>query len=499
MSGTYRVKIRDLNERGQGVGTVLATLPAADTGAESAVGTRMAPVTYPAMRSSGAGDEGKICFVDGALPGETVRARLLEDKKKYMVLDLAEVESPSADRRPSDCAYFPECGSCQLRHLSYEAELRFKEKRVYDLLHRAGVFAPADQQASPRDAQQPEIMQSASDGIKLPSDQSPRGDNSEEHAEGSGQSVSLHAANATLPEVFRPIIGMDDPFHYRGKTIFPVGGAAGGIAIGQYRRGTNDLVDLRACHIQNGLSLSLVNAVRELANRDRVSAYDKTAHRGSLRHLVVRTAFSSKQVMLVFAVNDGEADAAIASWMPRLAEEAAAAGYALASVWLNRQTSRNNRILSDQYQLLFGSGTIEEEINGVRYIVSPDSFFQVNPVQAARLFREVVRAAGLKPGDTALDLYCGVGAISLQLAFHAGEAASVFDDGASTGSFGGVFHADSAANSSPERVFLTESAANGSLISSGAGKCSSAIHVLGIDNVRSAVEDARANARLNGI
>ena len=527
MSGTYRVKIRDLNERGQGVGTVLATLPAADTGAESAVGTRMAPVTYPAMRSSGAGDEGKICFVDGALPGETVLARLLEDKKKYMVLDLAEVESPSADRRPSDCAYFPECGSCQLRHLSYEAELRFKEKRVYDLLHRAGVFAPADQQASPRDAQQPEIMQSASDGIKLPSDQSPRGDNSEEHAEGSGQTVSLNAANTTLSEVFRPIIGMDDPFHYRGKTIFPVGGAAGGIAIGQYRRGTNDLVDLRACHIQNGLSLTLVNTVRELANRDRVSAYDKTAHRGSLRHLVVRTAFSSKQVMLVFAVNDGEADAAIASWMPRLAEKAAAAGYALASVWLNRQTSRNNRILSDQYQLLFGSGTIEEEINGVRYIVSPDSFFQVNPVQAARLFREVVHAAGLKPGDTALDLYCGVGAISLQLAFHAGEAASVFDDGASTGSFGGVFHADSAANSSPEtvshsesaangfpgsatcadsaansspeRVSLTESEANGSLISSGTGKCSSAIHVLGIDNVRSAVEDARASARLNGI
>jgi len=159
--------------------------------------------------------------------------------------------------------------------------------------------------------------------------------------------------------------------------------------------------------------------------------------------------------------------------------------------------------------------------------VSPDSFFQVNPVQAARLFREVVHAAGLKPGDTALDLYCGVGAISLQLAFHAGEAASVFDDGASTGSFGGVFHADSAANSSPEtvshsesaangfpgsatcadsaansspeRVSLTESEANGSLISSGTGKCSSAIHVLGIDNVRSAVEDARASARLNGI
>jgi 23S rRNA (uracil1939-C5)-methyltransferase len=197
--------------------------------------------------------------------------------------------------------------------------------------------------------------------------------------------------------------------------------------------------------------LALVNTVRELANMDEVTAYDRTTQQGILRHLVVRTGFASRHVMLVFVVNDPSVKETILSWVPALEETALDAGYTLKSVWMNLQTSRDNRILSDDYRFLFGEETIEEEINGVRYKISPDSFFQVNPVQTEKLFREVVKAANTKPGDSVLDLYCGVGAIALQLA---SDIAS---------------HAQ------------------------GSGE------VIGVEIVEAAVDNARDNAKFNGI
>ena len=371
----FRVSIRDVNERGQGVGIALND----GQGGSGNVGGLNA---------------GKICFVNGALPEEVVTARLLEDKRNYRVLDLVDVEVPSPDRKLPDCEYFPECGSCQLRHLNYDAELRLKENRVRHFLSK------------------------------------------------------LEGAHSSK---FLPIIGMEDTQYYRGKSIFPFSQEDGVVTIGQYRRGTNDLIDIRYCLVQSEVSLTLVNSVRELANSDGVTAYDRTTQRGSLRHLVVRTGFSSRHVMLIFVVNDPSVKETIMSWVPALEEAALDAGYTLKSVWMNLQKSRENRILSDDYRLLFGEETIEEEINGVRYRISPDSFFQVNPKQAAKLFSEVVKAANIQPGDRVLDLYCGVGAIALQLASDV------------------TIHA----------------------------QCSG--EVIGVEIVEAAVDDARDNAKLNGI
>jgi 23S rRNA (uracil1939-C5)-methyltransferase len=375
MDTVFRILIRDVNERGQGVGTVL------NDGHDDSVNASDL-------------DRGKVCFVNDALPGEVVTARLIEDKRNYRVLDLVEIEVPSPDRVLPDCEYYPECGSCQLRHLHYDAELRLKENRVRHFLSRL---------------------------------------------------------EGAYPAKFLPIIGMGDTRHYRGKSIFPFSQEDGVVTIGQYRRGTNDLIDIQRCLIQSEVSLALVNSVRELANKDGVPAYDRMTQRGILRHLVVRTGFASRQVMLVFVVNDLSVKEQIMSWVPALEETALDAGYTLKSVWMNLQTSRDNRILSDDYLFLFGEETIEEEINGVRYNISPDSFFQVNPKQTEILFREVVKTANIKPGDRVLDLYCGVGAIALQLA---SDIAS---------------HAQ------------------------GSGE------VIGVEIVEAAVDNARDNAKLNGI
>ena len=375
MDTMFRILIRDVNERGQGVGTVL------NDGHNDSVNASDL-------------DRGKVCFVNGALPGEVVTARLIEDKRNYRVLDLVDVEVPSPDRVLPDCPYYPECGSCQLRHLHYDAELRLKENRVRHFLSRL---------------------------------------------------------EGAYPAKFLPIIGVGDTRYYRGKSIFPFSQEDGIVMIGQYRRGTNDLIDIRCCLVQSEVSLALVNTVRELANMDEVTAYDRTTQQGILRHLVVRTGFASRHVMLVFVVNDPSVKETILSWVPALEETALGAGYTLKSVWKNLQTSRDNRILSDDYRFLFGEETIEEEINGVRYKISPDSFFQVNPVQTEKLFRKVVKAANTKPGDRVLDLYCGVGAIALQLA---SDIAS---------------HAQ------------------------GSGE------VIGVEIVEAAVDNARDNAKLNGI
>ncbi|NLA82014.1 MAG: 23S rRNA (uracil(1939)-C(5))-methyltransferase RlmD [Clostridiaceae bacterium] len=346
----FYVTIRDINERGQGVGTV--TKPPGADGEDGQEDTAL----------------GKVAFVDGALPGELVLARLREEKSHYLVLDLIQVQEASGDRQASDCPYFPDCGSCQLRHMSYEAELAFKEKRVKDQLSRSGPLA-ADSPA------------------------------------------------------FKAILGMDHPNHYRGKSIFPIQDNKEGpeppYLIGQYRRGSHELVDLQSCLIQSQIALALVNQVRQLLREDPVILYDEATHQGCLSHLVVRTAFSSRQIMLIFVVHDGSLDDRIQDWLPSLHETADQAGVTLASVWLNDREDRGNRILSTRYRHIEGAPNIEESINGVNYKISPDSFFQVNPVQAALLFQEVIRAADLQPGDRVLDLYSGVGAISLQLAHAA--------------------------------------------------------------------------------
>ncbi len=345
----FLIKIRDLNERGQGVGTVRA-LRSLDEGEESQ--DRESPYA------------GKVCFVNGALPGEEVLARLLFEKRHYLVLDLVSILKPSPDRINSDCVYFPDCGGCQLRPMTYEAELQWKERRVRHFLNHEGLIE----------------------------------DDS---------------------SLLKPVIGMEDPYHYRGKSVFPIQSAlapGNPPLIGQYRQGTHELVDLDDCETHNKISLALVRTVRALISRDQVPLYDEGSHTGTLSHLLVRTGFSSKQIMIIFVVHDDRADEAIAGWIPTLEKTTNEEGGTLQAVWINDRETRGNRILSNRYRLIQGSPWIEEEINQVSYRISPGSFFQINPLQASLLFKEVIRAADLKAGDRVLDLYSGVGALSLQLA-----------------------------------------------------------------------------------
>ena len=345
----FLIKIRDLNERGQGVGIVQALRDPA----EAAEG--------PDRESPYAG---KVCFVNGALPGEEVLARLLVEKRHYLVLDLVSILKESPDRIASDCSYFPDCGGCQLRSLTYEAELQWKERRVrYFLTHKG----------------------------------------------------PLEDGSSALC----PIIGMESPCHYRGKSAFPIKAAAddgGRPVIGQYRQGTHELVDLHTCQTHSRIALALVNTVRELIAQDQLAPYDETDYTGTLSHLVIRTSFSTGQVMIIFAVQDQEADEAISRWIPALERTVEEGGKSLQSAWINDRERRGNRILSNRYRLVQGSPWIEERINQVSYRISPGSFFQINPLQAEKLFKEVVKAADLKAGDRVLDLYSGVGAFSLQLA-----------------------------------------------------------------------------------
>ncbi|HZK29200.1 MAG TPA: 23S rRNA (uracil(1939)-C(5))-methyltransferase RlmD [Clostridia bacterium] len=415
----FKVGIRDLNERGQGVGSVTAVFEGTD---ENSKYTDLVPNQEHTKHY-----QGKVCFVDGALPGEEVLAILRQDRRHYLVLDLVEILKASPDRELSDCDYFPECGSCQLRHIDYKAELRLKDKRVRDLLCRVG----------PLDIEAPETEKEAS---HLTSRTDP-------------------PSQSDIPPpddhpVFRPIIGMEDPCHYRSKSIFPIAEIMTdredrSVAIGQYRRGTHDLIDLHHCKIQSEVALALVNTIRDLIVHDEPSIYDEAAHSGTLRHLVVRVGFSSNQVMVIFVVNDDLEDSSIESWIPELRQTVHAQAMTLTSVWLNNMDTKGNRILSSDYRLLDGEEAIEETINGVSYKISPDSFFQVNPRQSAVLFKYVIDAADLNPSDRILDLYCGVGALGLQL------AAAMGPDGPG--------------------------------------------EVIGVDNVPQAIEDARENARLNAM
>ncbi|BDG61245.1 23S rRNA (uracil(1939)-C(5))-methyltransferase RlmD [Caldinitratiruptor microaerophilus] len=297
---------------------------------------------------------GFALFVPGALPGERVEARVTEVHPRYGRAELMRVLDPSPERVPPPCGVYARCGGCQLQHLDYAAQLREKRQRVRDALERIG-------------------------GLR---------------------GVTVH-----------PVLGMADPWWYRHKAAFPVGWAGGRAVLGFYAPGTHDIVDVVECRIQHPLASRVLAEARELIRERDVSVYDEAAHRGDLRHVLVRVSHATGEALVVLVTARRE--------VPGLAEMAAgliARVPGVASVWQNVNPARTNVILGPENVHLAGRPRITERILGLEFRISPVSFFQVNPAQAEILYERALAYAGRGPRDVAVDLYAGTGTISLLLA-----------------------------------------------------------------------------------
>ena len=304
--------------------------------------------------------DGYTVFVEGALPGEKISVLIVKVKKNYGYGKLMEILTVSPERREPVCPVAKQCGGCQLQHLSYEAELAYKTREVKDVMERIG-------------------------GIR---------------------DVEV-----------KPALGMEDPWRYRNKAQFPVGRGKDGCAIGFYAKRSHRIVDTEKCFLQNECNDEIIGIVRAFLDEFNIPLYDEEKHKGLVRHILTRIGKNSGEIMVCIVINGKklpDSDVLV----ERLKEVKG-----VVSIVLNVNKEKTNVILGQKIITLWGKDTITDSIDGIEFEISPLSFYQVNPIQTELLYGKAVELAGLKGDETVLDLYCGIGTISL---FFARKAKKVF-------------------------------------------------------------------------
>ncbi|MHA6533745.1 23S rRNA (uracil(1939)-C(5))-methyltransferase RlmD [Paenibacillus sp. BAC0078] len=354
--------------------------------------------------------EGFTLFVQGALPGEKVRAKVLKTKKQYGYAKLLELVQASSARIAPPCPIYNQCGGCQLQHMDYTAQLAWKRQLVVDNLQRIGKLQIAGTDSS----QDSRIGEGVRDG------------DGAERAVADGEVLSGQAALAnpkasrTEGIVVRPTLGMAEPWRYRNKAQVPIGVTEGGLVGGFYSRGSHRIVDMETCLIQHEDNDQVVAAVKSIGKELGITAYDEETGRGLLRHVVVKKAFRTGEMMLVLVTNGRDIphqDAWIGSIRELLPQ--------VASICQNVNTQRTNVIFGSETRVLWGRDVIYDYIGDVQFAISARSFYQVNPVQTEVLYGKTVEYAGLTGNETVIDAYCGIGTISLFLAQHAAKVYGV--------------------------------------------------------------------------
>ena len=309
--------------------------------------------------------DGYTVFVKDTVIGDKVQAKIMKAKKNYGYARLVEIMEPSKDRVEPRCAYARQCGGCQIQALSYEKQLAYKQQKIENNLIRIGGF------------QKDEIP-------------------------------------------MQPIIGMEDPYHYRNKAQFPVGcDKEGQLIAGFYAGRTHSIISNRKCYLGVEVNEQILNLVLAHMEAYDIPAYDETTGKGLVRHVLIRYGFRSKEIMVCLVVNGG--------YIPEVEELIAKLRKipGMTSISLNINREKTNVILGRKGKLLWGQEYITDTIGPIAYQISPQSFYQVNPVQTQKLYEKALEYADLEGNETVWDLYCGIGTISLFLAQKAKQVYGV--------------------------------------------------------------------------
>ena len=319
-------------------------------------------VSIEDMSEDGAGIgklDGYIWFIKDAVIGDVVRARAMKMKKNYGFARLMEILTPSAARVEPRCPVARQCGGCQLQAMSYEEQLKFKERKVKNHLLRIGKFREDE----------------------------------------------IHML---------PIMGMEEPWRYRNKAQFPFGmDKNGNIVAGFYAGRTHDIIECGDCLLGVEENKDILDIIKGFMRDHNIRPYDETAHKGLVRHALIRKGFHSGELMVCLVINGKDIPL-----KEQLVEELCRIkGMTSISYSINQE--KTNVIMGKEIVNLYGPGYITDNIGNVTYQISPLSFYQVNPVQTEKLYGTALEYAGLTGSETVWDLYCGIGTISLFLAQNA--------------------------------------------------------------------------------
>ena len=336
--------------------------------------------------------DGMAFFVKDAIVGDKIRARVTKLKKTYGYARVDEILESSADRCEPRCALHKRCGGCQVQAMDYQAQLAFKEKKVRNNLIRLGGFSEAE-----------------------------------------------------IDAIMEPIVGMEEPYRYRNKAQFPIGlDKEGNIVAGFYAARTHDIIPVTDCQLGVAVNQEILEAVIAYMNECKVRPYDEKTGKGLVRHVLIRYGFTTKEIMVCLIIN-GKSLPASDKLIAKLSEIEGTE-----SISININTKNTNVILGDVTECIWGRPYITDYIHlrecgigsvgateaddavefaltdtAIAYHISPQSFYQVNPVQTEKLYSLALEYAGLTGKESVWDLYCGIGTISLFLAGKAGKVYGV--------------------------------------------------------------------------
>ena len=305
--------------------------------------------------------EGCAVFIPNAIVGERVEVRIEKAAKNWAAGKIVKILEKSPHRIQRECPLSASCGGCDFWHMDYEEESRLKADRVRQCLNRIG--------------------------------------------------------GAALEEM--PILAAPTCHGYRNKAQYPVARKKDRAYAGFFKAGTHEVVENARCRILPEDTDAVKDIVIDYVNRNHVSVYDEAAHKGLLRHIYVRRGAVSGQILVCLAINGR----AIPKAELLIEELTKIPGFT--TLVLSVNTKKGNAVLGDEFITLYGPGYIEDTLCGLTFRLSPRSFYQVNHHQAQRLYDAAITQAGITKDDTVLDLYCGVGTITLAMAKAAGKVIGI--------------------------------------------------------------------------
>ncbi len=300
-----------------------------------------------------------VLFIANAVLGDELIVKILKVKKTYAYAKIHSFIKKSPLRIESDCEFSQRCGGCVFRNISYEDELKLKQKQIEQTLKRIS-------------------------GIK----------------------------NLCISQI-KPAINCN---FYRNKVISPVRKVEGKIRFGFFAANSHNFVPLNSCHLQADIFTKILEHITYWLQKNNVSAYDEDTASGTVRNLYIRSNYELSQILVCLVLNKNKL-----LYKEELVKSLTSKFKSISGIILNINTKKTNVILGEKFETIYGNDYIYEKLNDMKFKLSVESFFQVNSKQAENLYAKAKELANIKNSEVLLDLYCGTGTIGLSMARKAGK------------------------------------------------------------------------------
>lgn len=304
---------------------------------------------------------GIAVFVRGAVPGDIIVAHIIKTSKRYAIGIIKDIITASPSRIKSDCPVSDKCGGCSFRNMTYDEELKYKRSRVIDAVERIG-----------------HIKTKVTDIVKA-----------------------------------------DSVYNYRNKAQYPVSICDGELFAGFYAYKSHRIIGCNDCKLQSPDFNACLDVFAQWVQHSGVTSYDENTGRGVLRHIYLRKAFSTGEIMACAVINSNTLPDS------KYLVDTLKTVDGVKSICVNVNKSKSNVILGNDTKTIWGSDTICDELLGKKFVISPNSFYQVNRAQCEKLYSKAAEYAALTGNETVLDLYCGVGTIGITMADKAKQIIGV--------------------------------------------------------------------------